>query len=382
MSGIWRLLKRKASRRKQSEKTSGLLDGASEPSTPTTNGCQPDPYWEPLTKDEILADLRVEYEATEEDEVEPGSAAGKAMRQKEEVISPATYSKSEIILAEPVNRIWLPHSASTPVDDSREITNLEAGSDSVKRSYMSIIPSTIQMLDARTTLFVWAANFHPAIGRRFSSVIASVKFTPAPPNSKLQASSKARQALRSANPNIVAHAPHKSFGATSSEQRNISWGLELPLSVPVGPVSLGVTPSGQSETQKQVQHAFTITGTARGTPTRNCCVWTVEENRSTERGIPSELQLAALVQYAGPMIMEIDITGRTAGGFLPSHDLRPKTTAMGRKKIVDPKKFKDMLFEFDFGNDDAIQACKKMLEKWTGKVDGAVLEFDQPIARA
>jgi hypothetical protein len=109
----------------------------------------------------------------------------------------------------------------------------------------------------------------------------------------------------------------------------------------------------------------------------------VEENSSTERGIPSELQVAALIQYTGgPLMMEIDITGRTAGGFLPSHDLRPKTTAMGRKKIVDPSKFKELLYEFDLGHGDPVAASRQLLNGWTGRVEGAVLEFDQTVARA
>jgi hypothetical protein len=109
----------------------------------------------------------------------------------------------------------------------------------------------------------------------------------------------------------------------------------------------------------------------------------VEENGSTERGIPSELQIAALVQHGSePLMMEIDIEGRTAGGYLPSHDLRPKTTAMGRKKIVEPSKFKDILFEFELGNGDRVATARHLLDRWTGKVDGAVLEFDQPLAKA
>jgi hypothetical protein len=372
MSSIWRLLKRKALRRKRTIDRSidrGSEDfDASEPPTPTTDGEHVDTYPESLTKEELLENLRIEYEDVEEDEIEPEP--------------PVLRMASEVII-EPICRTSLRYSASVPIGDAdREIDNLEAGSNSIKRSYMSIIPTTIQILGANSTLFVWHATFHPAIGRRFSSVIVSVKFTPAPTNTQVQAKSKVRQTVRGVHPSISAYAPHKSFGATSSEQRNISWGLELPVNVPVGPVSLGFTPSGSSETKKEVQHAFTITGSARGSPTRNTCVWTVEENTSTERGVPSELQLAALVQYTGPMMMEVDITGWTAGGFLPSHNLRPKTTAMGRKKVVDPAKFKDFLFEYEFEGPDKLGPCKKLLERWTGKVEGAVLEFDQPLARA
>lgn len=396
MSSIWQFLKRKVSRRKRDpiakeRSPENAPDGARDtPPASTTNGYTLDPYWQPLTKEEILADLAVEYEDVEEDEnkaqmivdVEPESMPTKLTSSSEPEV--ATYSAATEIISEPMSKIWRPHGSPIPVDDDeRGVFNLEAGSESVKRSYMSIIPTTIQVLNEKTSLFVWHANFHPAIDRRFSSVIVSVKFTPAPENPQSKASAKTRQALRSANPFVLAHAPHKSFGATSSEQRSIAWGLELPITAPAGPISLGVTPSGQTETKKEVQHAFTITGSARGTPTRNTCVWTVQENSSTERGIPSELQLAALVQHTdSPLMMEIDITGRTAGGYLPSHDLRPKTTAMGRKKIVDPSKFKGLLYEFDLGSGDQVAASRQLLDKWTGKVDGAVLEFDQPLAHA
>lgn len=145
---------------------------------------------------------------------------------------------------------------------------------------------------------------------------------------------------------------------------------------------MGVTPSTKRETQKKVEHAFTITGSSRGSPAKHTCVWTVEENESTERGIPSELQLAAVLQHMGPVMMEIDISGWTAGGYLPTHHLRPRTDAIGRKKVIDTTMFEDLLLEYDFDEANPLEGCKKLLEKWTGKVDGAVLEFDQQLAQA
>ena len=280
MSSIWQFLKRKISRRKRNGP--GVVERKPEPparevaeeTSPAapSNGYALDPYWQPLTREEILADLAVEYEDAEENEIEPEVVIEPRIGNDSEVTNASesaqnyeavTYSAATEIIAEPINRIWRPHGSSYPIDDSeRGVINLEAGSDSIKRSYMSIIPTTIQVLNEKTTLFVWSANFHPAIGRRFSSVIVSVKFTPAPENPQAKSSTKTRQAIRSANPFVLAHAPHKSFGATSSEQRSIAWGLELPISAPAGPVSLGVTPSGQTETKKEVQHAFTITGSA------------------------------------------------------------------------------------------------------------------------
>lgn len=272
----------------------------------------------------------------------------------------------------------IPATISSPPPDITTVgvSNLEAGSDSAKRSYLSIIPTTIQAVTENITLFIWHANFHPAIGRRFSSVRVACKFSFAPSTSRATPAN-----LISSGVEIRAFAPHKSFGASSREQRKITWGLELPLTVPAGPVSVGVTPSGSRETSKEVEHAFTIEGSARGTPLRNSCVWTVQENASTERGVPSELQLAAMVKHDGRVQFDVDIEGYTAGGYLPSHHLRPKTDAMGRKKVIDPAKYAGLLQEFDLeGKGQA--GCAKLLEKWTGQVQGAVLEFDQPVVRA
>jgi hypothetical protein len=55
---------------------------------------------------------------------------------------------------------------------------------------------------------------------------------------------------------------------------------------------------------------------------------------------------------------------------------------MGRKKIVEPSKFKDILFEFELGTGDRVATARHLLDRWTGKVDGAVLEFDQLLAKA
>jgi len=230
------------------------------------------------------------------------------------------------------------------------------------------MPFAIQIIDDKTTLFVWHTTLHPAVGRRFSSVKVSCKF------GKPVAISKTSQ------PQVQAYAPHKAFGATTREQKTITWGLELPLTVPAGPVGIGVTPSGSRQVQKEIEHAFIIVGSARGTPYRDTCVWTVEENDSTERGVPSELRLAALVQHSGPVQVDIDIIGKTAGGYFPPHHLRPKTDASGRRKIIDPAKYKGQLHEFDF-EEKRKDSCLKMLEQWTGQVSGAVLEFDQVVVR-
>lgn len=352
---------------------------------------------DPLSDEQqaLIDDLRIDYEDIEDDSP-----------QEEVIVVEYTNEESRIEiqprLYESENRLYKPNSNSGLIAGHREdattykmsfpipaaisapppdvtsvgVSNLEAGSDSAKRSYLSIIPTTIQAVNENITLFVWHANFHPAIGRRFSSVRVACKFSSAPSTSHgIQAS------LTSSGAEVKAFAPHKSYGASSKEQKKITWGLELPLTVPAGPVSVGVTPSGSRETSKEVDHAFTIEGSARGTPLRNTCVWTVQENASTERGIPSELQLAAMVKHNGTVQFDVDIEGTTAGGYLLSHHLKPKTDAMGRRKVIDPAKYAGLLHEFDFGGNGQV-GCAKLLEMWTGQVQGAVLEFDQPVVRA
>jgi len=311
----------------------------------------------PPSEDEIpteqqadLDDLNflVEYEDAEDDSPVPMTR----------IWEPTVYNPSDVEAT--------PYTTSVGIDET--ITNLEAGSGSANRSYLSIIPFTIQTIDDKTTLFVWHTTLHPAVGRRFSSIRVSCKF------------GKPVMISKSSQPQVQAYAPHKAYGASTHEQKTITWGLELPVTVPVGPVEVGVTPSGSHQVQKEVEHAFTINGSARGSQYRNTCVWTVEENNSTERGVPSELRLAALVQHSGPVQIDIDIVGKTAGGYFPTHHLRPKTDASGRRKIIDPAKYKGQLHEFEF-EEKRQASCLAMLGQWTGQVSGAVLEFDQAVVR-
>ncbi|RDI84540.1 hypothetical protein Vi05172_g5206 [Venturia inaequalis] len=328
--------------------------------------------------DDTVQEVVMEVEYTDEDsrvEIQPRLYESENTRYEPEFKSGLVHGHTADATPYKISfSIPAATSASPPDVTSVGVSNLEAGSDSAKRSYLSIIPTTIQAVTENTTLFVWHANFHPAIGRRFSSVIVTCKFSS-------PSTSRATQAnITSSGAEIKAFAPHMSYGASSKEHRKIAWGLELPLTIPAGPVSVGVTPSGSREISKEVEHAFTIEGSARGTPLRTSCVWTVQENASTERGIPSELQLAALVKHSGMVQFDVDIEGTTEGGYLLNHHLRPKTGAKGRRKVIDPAKYAGLLQEFDFGGRGQA-GCVKLLEKWTGQVQGAVLEFEQPVIR-
>ena len=212
-------------------------------------------------------------------------------------------------------------------------------------------------------LLVWHTNFHPATSRRFKHVSITCNFLKALDLGGVVS--------------ITGHAPRKAYGGCSKESRSVHWGLEMPLSFPAGPISVGFTPSRSLDIVKDVEHAFTITGTARGVPTRTRCVWTIEEDSSTKRGIPSEIQFATILQYEQPFVCEVVVSGRT-GGMFPRW-LRTRTPATERQRAIDPQYYKGLLKEYDLQGD--LQQCTKMLQEWTGEVEGAVVQFSQPVVK-
>ncbi|EHL01795.1 hypothetical protein M7I_2147 [Glarea lozoyensis 74030] len=144
-----------------------------------------------------------------------------------------------------------------------------------------------------------------------------------------------------------------------------------------GPVGIGVTPCTERKSAVEVDHAFVIEGSVRGIPQKHTCVWTVEENKATERGVPSEVRFAALIEHSQPIICEVSASGWTAGGLKPSHHLKTKTPKEARSLEVDPSQYKGKLVEFELGQD--ISQYQELLSSWTGKVEGALLEFDQTV---
>src|SRR5262245_37231803 len=90
------------------------------------------------------------------------------------------------------------------------VENLQTGSETGGRSYLSIIPTTIQQIVPGQTLFVWHAYFHPGLGRRFESVVITCKFSLPPVNSSGQQPTTPSSPLK-----IIAHAPRKAFGGMS-----------------------------------------------------------------------------------------------------------------------------------------------------------------------
>ncbi|EPE27558.1 hypothetical protein GLAREA_04349 [Glarea lozoyensis ATCC 20868] len=264
---------------------------------------------------------------------------------------------------------------SKPAVAEDGFTNLEAGDAKGSGSYLSVQLTTIQAIDSKHSLFVWHTVYHPGVGRRFQSAVLVVKLSQKPSSPASVSGNIASSVVPPVR--IQQHAPRKAFGGTAEESKTVHWGLELPLTVSVGPVGIGVTPCTERKSAVEVDHAFVIEGSVRGIPQKHTCVWTVEENKATERGVPSEVRFAALIEHSQPIICEVSASGWTAGGLKPSHHLKTKTPKEARSLEVDPSQYKGKLVEFELGQD--ISQYQELLSSWTGKVEGALLEFDQTV---
>ncbi|OCK93766.1 uncharacterized protein K441DRAFT_661126 [Cenococcum geophilum 1.58] len=271
---------------------------------------------------------------------------------------------------------------SKPVVVEDGVTNLEAGDAEGAGSYLSVRLTTIQTIDRNHSLFVWHTVYHPSVGRRFQSAVLVVKLTQKLPSPESVVSTTISAAVPPVS--VQQYAPRKAFGGTAKKSKTVHWGLELPLTVPTGPVEVGVTPSVvgvtpsvERESAVEIEHAFVIEGSARGIPRKNTCVWTLEENKATERGVPSEVRFAALIEHSQPILCEVSASGWSMGGLKPPHRLKTKTPREARSLEIDPVDYKGKLIEFQLGQD--ISQCRELLGKWTGKVEGAVLEFDQTV---
>jgi hypothetical protein len=266
---------------------------------------------------------------------------------------------------------------SKPVVAGDGLTNLEAGDAKGSGSYLSVQITTIQSIDSNHSFLVWHTVYHPGVGRRFQSAVLVVKLSQKPPS---LASVSGTTISSAASPvRIQQHAPRKAFGGTAEESKTVHWGLELPLTVSIGPVGAGLTPFVERKAAVEIEHAFVVEGSVRGIPQKHTCVWTVEENKATERGVPSEVRFAALIEHSQPIVCEVSASGWTTGGLKPSHHLKTKTPKEARSLSIDPAQYKGKLIEFELGQD--ISQYRELLSNWTGKVEGALLEFDQKVVR-
>jgi hypothetical protein len=184
--------------------------------------------------------------------------------------------------------------ADTPEPPDHTVVEAE-----LSDSFLSAVLSTIQPLDERKSLLILTVICHPAPGRRFKNCSLTWKFlSTTPPSTEFPSPI-------SLLPKLVTLAPQHSIGGWTEEQTRLLWGLTVNAGAGLVGASAGVEPSVERETQKAVMHAMTIQGSIR--PNGRAC-WTVEENRSSERGIPSHFQLAVVLDHGGdPFVMELDV---------------------------------------------------------------------------
>ncbi|GLB33613.1 hypothetical protein LshimejAT787_0104970 [Lyophyllum shimeji] len=228
-------------------------------------------------------------------------------------------------------------------------------------SYFSAEFSVIQPLDDCRSLLVLAVRCHPATKRRFVNATITWKFT-----------------ATATKANVTHLAPEFSVGGWSEECTKLVWGITLPIQAGLAGSSVGLEASRSRESHKGVMHAMTIVGTRRNAGAR--CVWTVEENSSSARGIPSHFQLAVVIQHEGPFLTELDVKAELGGcSWFGPRFMRAKKGREGaglRRTIdIETSRCGDVLWE------SGEEGWKKFMKEMTGEVGGATLDFGQAIVR-
>jgi len=167
-------------------------------------------------------------------------------------------------------------------------------------------------------------------------------------------------------------APQHSEGGWTEEQTKIVWGSKAKAGSGLAAGSAGVDPSVEKETHKAVMHAMTILGSIR--PNGLAC-WTVEENKSSERGIPSHFQLAVVLDHGGlPFVTELDVKAELGGGLWHTFIQAKKgRNSAGLRKVIDVNTWKCGEVAWEPGE----AGWKKFMTEMTGEVSGTVVVFGQ-----
>jgi len=237
----------------------------------------------------------------------------------------------------------------------------------IKGSYFSAEFTTIHPVEDNKTLIILRFQCHPAIGHRFASAKITVKFAPSPSESPVTETPSNKL-----GPKVVMHAPRRSYGGCTKEDKRVKWALALPIRAGTSRVaSASIEPSYEHEVTAVVDHALTFTGTARGAPMRTSCVWTVEENKSTAAGIPTEFQVAVVLEHVGPFVMELDVQADIRG-MLMRGVVRSKLSPSA-KRMVKVEDWASRGFDLSSGQD-----WKSFVEALTGEVPGSMVVFPQP----
>jgi len=252
----------------------------------------------------------------------------------------------------------------------------------VSRSFLSATLTTIQPLPDHKTLLTIAFNCHPAPSRRFENATVTWHITEpntpsvvSSPSSSIMLEKDGLSPHPALNPKIIGFAPNYSVGGWTEEQTRLMWGVHLPVQVGPGIASAGVEPSVERETSKAVLHAMTIQGSVRSSGSR--AVWTVIENSSSQRGIPSNFQLAVVVQQSSLFQMDLDIKAELSGPIFNTNIVAKKGKDNNYSRIIDPELWKCGEVTLEPGE----AGWRKYLSEFTGEVPGAGgVEFQQKIA--
>lgn len=243
----------------------------------------------------------------------------------------------------------------------------------ISDSYLSATLSTIQPLDDRRSILILIVACHPAPGRRFINATINWRLS-SPPKQSSPGTEKSISGARA--PKIIMLGPQHSVGGWTEEQTRLLWGLSVPVEVGFGPASVGVTPSREKETEKAVMHAMTILGTVRSGGAR--ATWTVEENGSSQRGIPSHFQLGIVVDHVGPFLAELDVKAELGGGLWSTFlQAKKGRSGNGLQRVIDVESWKCGEVSWEPGE----QGWKKYVMGMTGEVAGVINEFGQSVVR-
>jgi hypothetical protein len=250
----------------------------------------------------------------------------------------------------------------TPEQPDYVVTEME-----ISDSFLSAVLSTIQPLDDRKSLLILTITCHPAPRRRFKNSTITWRFAPtALPSTEYPSPI-------SSPPRLVMLAPKHSVGGWTEEQTNIIWRLTAKAGGQSVGVSAAVEPSVEEGT---LMHAMTILGSIR--PNGRAC-WTVEENKSSERGIPSHFQIAVVLDHDGlPFVTELDVKAELSGGLWQAFVQAKKgRNGIGLRKVIDVNAWKCGEVEWEPGE----AGWKKFMTQMTGEVSGAVVEFEHSVVR-
>ncbi|GLB33610.1 hypothetical protein LshimejAT787_0104940 [Lyophyllum shimeji] len=259
------------------------------------------------------------------------------------------------------------HSEGVAVDDPEYLVTEAEIAD----SYLSATLSTIQPVGDRKSLLTLDIACHPAPGRRFVNATIIWQISSPPPST-----SPTKSPVVASSPKVITLAPQHSVGGWTEEQTKLIWGLNVAVGPGIPGASVNVEPSVGKETQKAVMHAMTILGTVRSGGTR--AHWTVEENKSSRRGIPSHFQLAIVVEHSGLFASSLDVKAELGGGLWPTF-IQAKKGRNGDplRRVIDVEHWKCGEVRWEPGE----QGWKKYVAGLTGEIPDVVVEFSQAVVR-